>query len=84
MAKVKDYNELFYDFRKLCEENNVCNAFNCITLEELEKLNYLLDRLILFHENTDLEELEDYECGDKVIELAELADMLFTRDIKCS
>ena len=33
-----------------------------------------MDRLLIFCENIDSEELEDYECGDKVLELYKLAD----------
>ena len=32
-------------------------------------------------ENIDSEELEDYECGDKVLELYKLVDILFDRDL---
>lgn len=82
MAFVKDYNELFNDLQKSCGEANCCNAFHCITLEELENLNYLLDRLIIFCDNADQEELEDCECGAEVLKLAKLADTLFTRDLR--
>ena len=78
--KTKDYNELFADLQKACDEENVLNAFAYISLGELENLNYLLDRLIIFCENVDQEELEDCECGDKVLELYKLADTLFIKN----
>lgn len=81
MNEVSDYNKLFDELQKSCDVENCCNAFRCISLEELKELNYLLDRLLLFCENIDSEELEDYECGDKVLELYRLADTLFDRDL---
>lgn len=81
MSKSVDYNELFNDLQKDCTAENCCNAFANITLGELIELNYLLDRLLIFCENIDTEELEDYECGDKVLELYKLADTLFSRDL---
>lgn len=76
-----DYNKLFYELQKICTRENCCNAFANITLDELVELNYLLDRLLLFCENIDTEELEDYECGDKILKLYRLADTLFSRDL---
>lgn len=81
MSKSVDYNELFAELQKNCNAENCCNAFASITLGELVELNYLLDRLLIFCENIDTEELEDYECGDKVFELYKLTDMLFSRDL---
>lgn len=79
MSKVSDYNKLFVDLQKDCDAKNVLNAFSHISLDELIELNFLLDRLIIFCENVDQEELEDCECGDKVLKLYQLADTLFTR-----
>lgn len=79
MNEVNDYNGLFDCLQKICNEENVPNAFGYISLEELVELNYLLDRLIVFCENVDQEEIEDCECGDKVLKLYLLADALFTR-----
>lgn len=79
--EVIDYNQLFTELQKKCDSENWCNAFANITLGELIELNYLLDRLLIFWENVDTEEIEDYECGDKVHELYKLADTLFSRDI---
>lgn len=81
MSKTNDYNELFAELQKDCESKNCCNAFADIALEELIELNYLLDRLLIFRENIDTEELEDYECGDKILALYRLADTLFSRDL---
>ena len=81
MSKNVDYNELFDELQKTCCRENCCNVFANITLGELVELNYLLDRLLIFCENIDTEELEDYECGDKVLELYKLADTLFDRDL---
>lgn len=81
MSKSVDYNELFAELQKDCNAKNCCNAFANITLEELLELNYLLDRLLIFCENIDTEELEECECGDKVINLYKLADTLFSRDL---
>lgn len=78
---MNDYNELFKKLQKACEYKNCCNAFKYITLEELDELNYLLDRLLIFCENIDREELEDYECGAEVFKLYQLADTLFDRDL---
>ena len=75
------YDEMFKELQKHCDRENCCNAFSNITLEELIELNYLLDRVLLFCENIDSEELEDFECGDKVLKLYELADTLFSRDL---
>lgn len=79
MSKVSNYNELFADLQKNCNEENVFNAFSYISLDELKELNFLLDRLIIFCDNIDEEELEDYECGTEVLKLGQLADALFTR-----
>lgn len=81
MSKSVDYNELFSELQKNCNTENCCNAFANITLGELIELNYLLDRLLIFCENIETEELEDYECGDKILELYKLADTLFDRDL---
>lgn len=81
MSENVDYNKLFTELQRDCNRKNCCNAFANITLEELIELNYLLDRLLLFCENIDTEELEDYECGDKVLKLYKLADTLFSRDL---
>lgn len=78
---MSDYNELFSELQKHCTHENCCNAFANITLGELIEMNYLLDRLLIFCENIDTEELEDYECGDKVLKLYKLADTLFDRDL---
>lgn len=78
---MNDYNELFAKLQKHCERENCCNAFANISLGELIELNYLLDRILLFCENIDSEELEDFECGDKVLKLSRLADTLFDRDL---
>ncbi len=75
------YDEMFMKLQKHCDIENCCNAFANITLGELIELNYLLDRLLIFCENIDSEELEDFECGDKVLELYRLADELFDRDL---
>jgi hypothetical protein len=66
----------------MCDENNVCNAFNCISLYELDELNRLFDRLIIFCENIDEEELEDYECGGDILRLYKLIITLFDRDME--
>ena len=79
---MKDYNELFENLQNNCDEQNVINAFSDITLGELEDLNYLLDRLIVFCENIDEEELEDFECGNEMIKLYKLANTLFTRSCR--
>lgn len=81
MSGNVDYNKLFAELQKDCTRENCCNAFANITLWELKELNYLLDRLLIFCENIDTEELEDYECGDKVLKLYRLADALFSRDL---
>lgn len=81
MSKTVDYNELFHKLQKDCVENNCCNAFANITFYELIELNYLLDRLLIFCENIDTEELEDYECGDEILKLYKLVDTLFDRDL---
>lgn len=81
MDKSIDYNELFFELQKQCNADNYCNAFADINLGELIELNYLLDRLLIFCENIDTEELEDFECGDKVLKLYKLADTLFSRDL---
>ena len=81
MSEKIDYNKLFEELQKDCNRGNCCNAFANITLGELKELNFLLDRLLIFCENIDSEELEDYECGDKVLELYKLADTLFDRDL---
>lgn len=78
---MSDYNELFAELQKRCHLENCSNAFADITLGELVELNYLLDRLLIFCENIDTEELEDYECGDKILKLYKLADTLFSRDL---
>ena len=77
-----DYNELFTEFERDCEEENVCNAFSCITLGELKDLNYLLDRVLIFCENCDEEEVEGMECGEHILKLGKLADKLFFRDLQ--
>lgn len=84
MSESVDYNKLFAELQKDCDLKNCDNAFACITLEELIELNYLLDRLLIFCENIDTEELENYECGDKIIHLYELADTLFLKSMKDS
>lgn len=76
-----DYNKLFAELQKNCVRENCCNAFSNISLAELIELNYLLDRVLIFCENIDSEELEDFEFGDKVLELYKLADTLFSRDL---
>ena len=81
MSKNVDYNKLFDELQKDCVSKNCCNAFANITLDELVELTYLLDRLLIFCENIDIEELEDYECGDKVLRLYKLVDTLFSRDL---
>lgn len=81
MSEKIDYNKLFEELQKDCNRENCCNAFANITLGELKELNFLLDRFLIFCENIDSEELEDYECGDKVLELYKLADTLFDRDL---
>lgn len=80
-VEVSDYNELFRDLQELCDSKNVCNLFRYINLYELEELNHLLDRLLLFVENINADELEDFECGNDVFKLYQLADMLFARDL---
>lgn len=77
-----DYNDLFAELQEDCDRENCCNAFAYITLGELIEMNFLLDRLILFCE--DIEDLEDFECGDKVLKLCKLADTLFSRDYDMS
>ena len=81
MSENVNYNKLFTELQRDCNRRYCCNAFANITLEELIELNYLLDRLLLFCKNIDTEELEDYECGDKVLKLYKLADTLFSRDL---
>ena len=81
MSETVDYNKLFAELQKNCSSENCCNAFTNINVDELIELNYLLDRLLIFCENIDSEELEDYECGDKVLKLYRLADTLFSRDL---
>ena len=81
MSKSVDYNELFTALQKDCNAKNCCNAFANITLADMIELNYLLDRLLIFCENIETEELENYECGDKILELYKLADTLFDRDL---
>lgn len=81
MSKNIDYNKLFDELQKDCIRENCCNAFANIGLDELIELNYLLDRLLIFCENIDTEELEDYEYGDKVLSLYKLVDTLFSRDL---
>ena len=81
MNKINDYNDLFAELQKECDFRNCSNAFANITLGELIELNELLDRLLIFCENIDIEELEDYECGDKVYKLYVLADTLFSKDL---
>lgn len=78
--KVNDYNELFHQLQLSCQENNCFNAFRCISFDELQELNYLLDRFLVFCENIDLEELDDYESGDDVHKLYKLVDTLFIKD----
>ena len=74
-----DYNAIMQDFEALCEEKGCCNAFKYASVADLEQLNYLLDRVLLFCEENE-ETLEDLEFGDKILELAQLADALFTKD----
>lgn len=78
---VVDYDKLFSDLQEACDFENVCNAFRCISLDELEQLNYFLDRLILFRDNNDEDEVEVMEFGDYVLKLAKLADALFLKDV---
>lgn len=80
-TEVSDYNELFKGLQKLCDSKNAGNLFRYINLYELEELNYLLDRLLLFVENIDTDELEDFECGNDILKLYQLADKLFKRDL---
>ncbi len=78
MEKVNDYNELFADLQENCDENDYCNAFSCISLNELIELNSLLDRLIVFCDNVDEDEIDD----PNIFKLAKLADSLFTKDLR--
>lgn len=80
--ETNNYNDLFNQFEKNCERENIPNAFRYIQYYELEELNNLLDKVILFVDNIDSDELEDYECGDDIIKLYELAQTLFDRDIQ--
>ena len=75
------YNYMFIELQKHCERENCCNAFRHITLYELIKLNYYLDRLLVFCENLDPEYLEDLECGDKIFDFYRLVNNLFDRDL---
>lgn len=81
MNEVINYNELFNKLQKDCDAKNCCNAFKYITLDDLIDLNHLLDRVIIFCENTTEEELDQYECGHEIYKLYDLADTLFTRDL---
>ena len=56
-----DYNKMFSVLQEDCIRKNCCNAFAKITVDELVNLNNLLDRLIVFCENVDTDELEDCE-----------------------
>lgn len=84
MSELKNYNELFAKLQKHCEWKNCGNAFSNITLEELIDLNHLLDRLLVYCDNVDQDELEDSICGDDVLNLCRLVDTLFDKAfIKC-
>ena len=78
MSKVSDYNELFADLQEDCDENDMCNAFSCISLGELIELNNLLDRVIVFCDNADEDEVDD----SNIFKLGRLADALFTKDLR--
>ncbi len=76
-----DYSNHFEKLQKHCEFENCTNMFKSITPDELIELNDLLDGVILFCENTDMEELElDMEAGDKVVKLYHLINELSDRD----
>ncbi len=81
MEKVDYYNELFSQLQSWCKNNNCCNAFAFISLQEIIELNYLLDRLLIFVENIDKDELEDFECGNEVLKLYRLVDTLMEKDL---
>lgn len=82
LKNAHDFNHLFAELEKDCKEKEVCNAFEYITLGELIDLNELMDRVIVFAENADEEELEDMECGYEILKLYRLVDRLFTRYIE--
>ena len=76
----RDYNVLFLRFESYCVNNNWCNLFRYIQFDELDKLNFLLDRFLLFVENFE-GDLEDYEMGDEILKLYSLIENLLNRDL---
>lgn len=78
-----DYNKIFVELQKDCEEKGYCNAFYQIHLADLIDLNYLLDRFLVFCDEVGKEELEDYgQCGDEILELRKLVITLFDMDLE--
>lgn len=75
----KNYNGLFERLQKHCTVTKKCNAFAYITFDELIELNDLLDRLNVYCDNVDREQIENQECGDCILELDKLVDTLITR-----
>lgn len=75
----RNYNPLFRSYELHCKENGLCNLFHYIEFYELEKLNFLLDRFLIFVENFE-GDLEDYDCGDELNRLYNLVKDLYDRD----
>lgn len=80
ITPTKDYNELFNRFNQYCVENSYPNAFLCLDFYDLDYLNRLFDRLLVFFDNINEEEIEDLD-GEEVIKLRDLIYDLFDRSI---
>ena len=74
------YDELYEKFEKMCVEEGVPNVFPYMSLADMEKMNFLLDRLMLFCQENE-EELEELYFSEYVFELGNLAETLFDRDL---
>ena len=77
----QDYNKLFKNLENYCKGNNSCNAFSCITYNELIDLNDYLYQFLNFVENMDEEELLDCECGNEILRFYNLVEKLFNKDL---
>lgn len=73
------YDELYQELEKDCLEEDVLNVFSYMTLGEMKKMNFLLDRLMLFCQENETE-IEDLDMGEYILELGKLAETLFNRD----
>ena len=80
VMEVKDYNKLFEELKKECKKEHVSNAFSCISIEELKELNNLLWKIIEFCDDISDSVLKEYKCGDEILKLQDLIDVLFLKD----